>query len=320
VGARIDVQNRQLLYRTLDNGKTWEYWVDLDKSFYHLVKNSKGILFSTPHSSYVYRSTDGAKTWEYLPNSKAGGAIAINNQDHIITMNSGYSDVYKSTDNGDTWFRVFEGEYIIMAYCAIFHPHKPIGIINHMMGNLISRDNGDTWEELKGGPWSRSWPKQMAVDSLGNFWGGAFYRSSDDGETWEVVDSGVDPAHRHYVYTMEVSPQGYIYVSTWYGGLYRSREAYVSVQPEVTQTAGFSASPNPFSERTQLSFTLTEPGYIRLELYDVLGRSLRTLSSGWYDAGWHSVNIDADGIPTGMYYVLLTGGNARQIQKIGIMR
>ena len=59
--------------------------------------------------------------------------------------------------------------------------------------------------------------------------------------------------------------------------------------------------PNPFNPSTRLSFNLPQAGQARLEIYDLLGRSVRTLIDGPLDAGYHSLNWD--GRMTGSGYV-----------------
>ena len=83
------------------------------------------------------------------------------------------------------------------------------------------------------------------------------------------------------------------------------------------QTAGttalgrfrLDAAPNPFGSRTMLSWTLSQPGHVRLALYDVTGRSVRTLVDEWQTAGSHSVSLQSDGLSVGVYLASLVVRN-----------
>ncbi|MCH8838675.1 MAG: T9SS type A sorting domain-containing protein, partial [Candidatus Marinimicrobia bacterium] len=50
--------------------------------------------------------------------------------------------------------------------------------------------------------------------------------------------------------------------------------------------------PNPFNPATTISFGLPEPGFTRVEVFDILGRTVRTLVDGYYEAGTYKVIWD----------------------------
>lgn len=77
---------------------------------------------------------------------------------------------------------------------------------------------------------------------------------------------------------------------------------------EVTSVAsGLDPNyPNPFNASTQITYRLAAPGPVRLEIYNVLGQSVRTLVDEFQAAGFHQVHWDARdlwGVPvaTGVY-------------------
>ncbi|ARA92180.1 hypothetical protein AWN76_002650 [Rhodothermaceae bacterium RA] len=59
--------------------------------------------------------------------------------------------------------------------------------------------------------------------------------------------------------------------------------------------------PNPFHRTTTLSFTLGQAGPVRLRVFDVQGRLVRTLIDGSLPPGSHRVTFDADRLPSGAY-------------------
>ena len=72
--------------------------------------------------------------------------------------------------------------------------------------------------------------------------------------------------------------------------------------------------PNPFNPTTEIRFTLTDPGQVSLQVYDLLGRKVATLVDGELSAAAHTVTWngrDAAGQPaaSGTYlYRLETEG------------
>ncbi|MEW6511215.1 MAG: T9SS type A sorting domain-containing protein [Bacteroidota bacterium] len=67
-----------------------------------------------------------------------------------------------------------------------------------------------------------------------------------------------------------------------------------------------SAYPNPFNPATRFSFQLSEPGFVNLTIFDVLGRTVEELLSGMNDAGLLSVVWNARSEASGTYYARLT--------------
>lgn len=74
--------------------------------------------------------------------------------------------------------------------------------------------------------------------------------------------------------------------------------------------------PNPFNSQTNITFSLTEAAFISLDVYSVLGEKIRTIASGNFSQGFHTVRFDADGLASGIYYYKLTANNASLSKKM----
>ena len=59
--------------------------------------------------------------------------------------------------------------------------------------------------------------------------------------------------------------------------------------------------PNPFNPSTVIDFTLRESTQVRLSVFDMLGREVRTLVDGNLSKGHHQVTFRADDLPSGSY-------------------
>ncbi|MDZ7721624.1 MAG: LamG-like jellyroll fold domain-containing protein [candidate division KSB1 bacterium] len=82
---------------------------------------------------------------------------------------------------------------------------------------------------------------------------------------------------------------------------------------EVTKSSTMAPSkyslyqnyPNPFNSSTVISYTISNPGFVTLEVYDLLGREVQTLVEKFQETGIYSVNFHSDNIPSGIYYYKL---------------
>ena len=78
---------------------------------------------------------------------------------------------------------------------------------------------------------------------------------------------------------------------------------------------------SPLLDRTQLSYRLAEPGPVQVAIYDVRGRRMKLLQSGWQAAGEHRLAWDGTGegglrLPAGVYFARLQAGTAVRAQRI----
>jgi hypothetical protein len=99
--------------------------------------------------------------------------------------------------------------------------------------------------------------------------------------------------------------------------------AIAPVLPHTLQL--YPAFPNPFNEQTRLSFSVPERMYCSLRVYDVLGRCVVQLCNGMLNAGshamnWQARNAEGQALAGGVYWMVLTGGDSRQVHKILLLR
>ncbi len=64
--------------------------------------------------------------------------------------------------------------------------------------------------------------------------------------------------------------------------------------------------PNPFNPSTKIDFSLAQPGFVMLKIYDVLGAEVATLVNEQKSTGSYRVNWNAAGLPSGVYLYRIT--------------
>jgi gluconolactonase len=102
--------------------------------------------------------------------------------------------------------------------------------------------------------------------------------------------------------------------------VYKVRSPFASVRSseDSGRPADFQLYPNypnPFNSATTIRFNLTGAGLVSLKAYSILGKEVGELVNGEMPAGAHSVVWDAQGLPSGLYHVLLESGKSRLIRK-----
>ncbi|MBI5646113.1 MAG: hypothetical protein HY962_04210 [Ignavibacteriae bacterium] len=78
--------------------------------------------------------------------------------------------------------------------------------------------------------------------------------------------------------------------------------------------------PTPVHTDAHVEFFNEDNGAVTLELYDLAGLRVRTLVSGELTAGTHRVQWTVDGLPSGLYPMLLRSGRTSRTRLISIVR
>ena len=79
--------------------------------------------------------------------------------------------------------------------------------------------------------------------------------------------------------------------------------------------------PNPFSQETEIAFTLPATTHVRLLLYDALGREVAMLLNGeTYSRGRHTLKFNGTKLPSGVYSLHLQAGIWKTSRTITLIR
>jgi len=78
--------------------------------------------------------------------------------------------------------------------------------------------------------------------------------------------------------------------------------------------------PNPFNPTTAISYRLSAVSEVELSVYNVLGEKVTTLVSESQRAGTYSVEWDASGLASGIYYYELRTENFRDVKKMILIK
>ena len=85
------------------------------------------------------------------------------------------------------------------------------------------------------------------------------------------------------------------------------------------------AYPNPFNPIARIDYALIQKNYVTLEIYNLIGRKVKTLVSLEKDAGFHSTYWDAtnnagEPVSAGLYLYTIEAGEFRQTKKMVLLK
>ncbi|MBU2507433.1 MAG: endonuclease [Bacteroidetes bacterium] len=78
--------------------------------------------------------------------------------------------------------------------------------------------------------------------------------------------------------------------------------------------------PNPFNPKTVIRFHIPSSKFIKLQVYDILGREVQTLVDEVKSAGIYEVMFNSSILPSGTYYYKLTSGSYQIVKKMMILK
>lgn len=78
--------------------------------------------------------------------------------------------------------------------------------------------------------------------------------------------------------------------------------------------------PNPFNPSTSISYTISEPGLVKLEVFDVLGQKVADLVNEVQTAGTHKIAFEASEIPSGIYIYRLSSDGQQTTRRMTLIK
>ncbi len=237
---------------------------------------------------------------------------ALNYRPAVAMNASGYSVVvwidYRNSEYGDIFGQRFDsfGEPI----GSNFRISRGNGIIDGEDGSrpeVALLDNGRflvVWTEHHADG-MRAWGRYF--ESGGNAEADPFLLDPDP-----TLDSGfpdVASSSEQFAYTWLVEKDGLTSVLVNVPGVTLSQDRTFSLANDALSLKGY---PNPFSAETTLEYSLNEAGHVKLVIFDMLGREVKTLIDQLQGPGFYHVRVEADELATGYYVTRLQQGNQQQ--------
>ena len=305
LASRLDAD-----FRSTDKGVSWTKIEQGNGE--KLFRDDNGVLYSY-YSFRIFRSTDDGLTWEILPSVNPLITLVSGSGDYLYMM-GGVSSMHYSTDGGTTWMDMPSiDEFPTIRAAAVLTDGTFIGGAGEIAREI---DVFSSYVRYQPGDQELS-PLTLPCDRLNSEYlfaadanGKAYlagvcglYRSDDGGRSWKWL------AHLPTESTptdLQVTDAGDAYLGTEDGLFRLAQVSSVDDHPSgFTGTTGdvaLEVLPNPLPGAGTLRFVLQTPGPVQIDLYDQLGRKVRSIASGQYEAGVHEVELEAlQGIGSGSF-------------------
>lgn len=78
--------------------------------------------------------------------------------------------------------------------------------------------------------------------------------------------------------------------------------------------------PNPFNAQTTIQYFLPSQSLVTIDIFDILGRKIETLTEGIMPAGEHRAIWDANGQASGIYSYRIKAGDKAETKRMTLMK
>jgi photosystem II stability/assembly factor-like uncharacterized protein len=315
------------LYKSNDIGNSWvQVSPNVSSSIEALMVADGDVLFAGSGSSQgnLFRSTDEGSSWTNVSVPVQNLVWELfNPAPGVILAGTAFSGIYLSTDNGDHWNSTtlttgIMGQFVTNSSGELF-----VGTYGfpgeHVTGIYHSTDGGAAWVKLQNEIAELRIPA-LAINSNDVLFAadldeGDVYRSTDNGASWQVTNSGLDTDFG--IRCLRVNSNDEIFTGCVGNGVYRSVDGGDSWSAVKEGLTGFRIDGIAVSQTGNIFVTAFPGGIFRSTNH---GSTWEKINSGMPDPACSCVAVNSigelfAGTLTGMYRSFDNGNTWTEINE-----
>jgi photosystem II stability/assembly factor-like uncharacterized protein len=225
-----------------------------------------------------------------------------------------YFSVIKTTNGGNTWFIIREESHEpYRNYRDIQFLDSQTGYLNRIPPSKTT-DGGQTWFNILDSTYYKG---MHFIDiNTGWFagWGGILTKTTNGGLNWQtqVITNSFIAQEIYFIDLNTGWVVGGSYISqniimkTTTGGI-----TFVNTNSNYIPDKYFLFQnyPNPFNPATNIKFAIPKNEFVKITVFDMLGKELETLVNEQLQSGTYETNWNASNYPSGVYFYKLSAGD-----------
>lgn len=305
--SAIAVGDSGIVIKTTNEGLTWEQTtLGTGKNFLAISGNNDNVLV-TGADGTIYRSTNFGTSWYPSMINTTADIVSVNHfsgPSAVTATKTGH--LYVTSNNGQSWN--YESTFSNKEITGLSFFNYYTGAVTTRDGFVLFRNSIIPVELLsfqiqeQDGKIIVNWSTATETNNLG-----FEVQKSRDRDTWQSVGfvrgNGTSTVPAEYSYTDNYPEEGLSYyrlVQKDFDGtnkIFADKEIYIA--------GGFSLAqnyPNPFNPTTQISYSIPADMNVELKVFNSLGSEVFTVPYGIQPKGTHRITLDAEKLPSGVYF------------------
>ena len=320
------------LFRTSNGGVNWTQVFTETGGFINSVQMGNafaGFMMGDPVGGRwsLWGTTNAGLTWDstnfYLP--QAGSDAGWNNSFFFdvsagVWFGTNNTRVYKSLTLVNWTTQPTTGQ--VNSYAIWFN--NPLTGFTGGTALLMTTNSGLTWVNP---PAALPGTANLSgITGFGTQWvvtrqATVIYLSPDNGATWTTSYTAPAGNFRHIA---KNRANNLVYYGVRANGGISKGTLLVGIEPisniipdkfELKQNY-----PNPFNPNTTIEFSIPKNSFVKLAVYDALGREVNSLLNNDLKAGEYSINFSAADLSSGTYYYKLISGEQVETKKMILVK
>ena len=319
------------LLRTTDAGMSWNF-VPIPPGFgnydmFAISYDTIWLTFPYLQGDYIYRTTNAGQTWTNQIIGNGLRKIYFFNNRVGFTGSSTTNVQFKTTNSGLNWIQNSGNGFIKMYFNDSLVGWKSKGFMNK------TTDGGLTWinQPLPMGTNIVSSMQRFSNINEDTIWGGGdgyvrlgnsfraiLYRTTNSGTDWvyQIPDTSFHITTLPFVDFVNYKT-GWAFSNTENTGIHTttggdtvflccvSSEEH-SIPENFTLLQNY---PNPFNPITKIIYELGISSFVRIRIYDLLGKEIGEFIDQKQNSGQYEVEFDGSALSSGIYFYSLIADN-----------
>lgn len=310
---------------------------------YVMDKTNPLILYCGTYK--IHKTTNGMQSWTAISPDLANGHVqnlgtittvdvSVSNP-NVIYCGTDDANVWVTTNGGGNWTKINSGLPYRWVTRVTVHPSQANICYVTLSGYKVDSTGAHVFKTINyGASWtsiSSNLPDAPCNDILIDpVFTQTLYLATDvgvmisenDGVSWSVYSSGIPSNVPCHDLTLHNGTRKLV---VWTHG----RSAYAVNLPPVSvinlneTAADFRLGqnyPNPFNPVTTIEFSISVTGFVKLEIYDITGRSVAIPVNSIFKPGTYKLSWNAEFLSSGVYFYRLSSGSSNIIKKMILIK
>ncbi len=313
------------IFISSNNGMTWKRSGNSlsNLNIYSIVEIDSN-LFAGTWGGGVFVSTDYGSTWKQSNSGLSNPNVrTLGIRGKRLYAGTWGDGIYFSDDYGASWLQSNIGINKLYIY-SIASDGSNVYLGNDD-GVYLSVNGGFSWSLVNNGL-TTSYIRALMIiqpNLLAGTSGEGVFLSTNNGTSWADANTGLTDG---YIYCFAASGSK-LFAGSANGEIWMRQisEIITDIKDNSNNNIAkdynlYQNYPNPFNPTTNISYMLSQNGFVTVKVFNTIGKEIETLVSENENAGIHSTKFTGPNLSSGVYFYQLKVGNYISTKKMILMK